>query len=73
MGNAFILIVIGLLLMYAVVSDKFYCLEGCFNCLRAPKGTTGAAAGAGADLSRPVQSRGAVGAGAGIGPFANFF
>lgn len=33
MGNAFILIVIGLLLFYVVISDKFYCIEGCVSCL----------------------------------------
>lgn len=70
MGNAFVLIVVGLVIMYAVISDKFFCLEGCWNCLRAPSGTSGASAGAGADLSRSVGSgvRGAA-----VSPFANLF
>ena len=33
MGNAFLLIVAGLLLFYVVISDKFYCIEGCVACL----------------------------------------
>jgi hypothetical protein len=33
MGNAFFLIVAGLLLFYVVISDKFYCIEGCVACL----------------------------------------
>jgi hypothetical protein len=32
-GSAFLLVVVGLLLMYVVISDKFYCLEGCVSCL----------------------------------------
>lgn len=33
MGNSFLLIVIGLLLFYIVISDKFYCVEGFLSCL----------------------------------------
>lgn len=32
-GSAFLLIVVGLILFYVVISDKFYCLEGCFTCM----------------------------------------
>lgn len=32
-GSAFLLVVVGLLLFYVVISDKFYCLQGCANCL----------------------------------------
>lgn len=32
-GSAFLLVVVGLLLFYVVISDKFYCLQGAFNCL----------------------------------------
>lgn len=32
-GSAFLLVVVGLLLIYVVISDKFYCLEGCVSCL----------------------------------------
>lgn len=33
MANSFLLIVIGLLLFYVVISDKFYCVEGFLSCL----------------------------------------
>lgn len=33
MANGFILIVVGLLLFYVVISDKFHCLVGCAACL----------------------------------------
>lgn len=33
MANGFILIVVGLLLFYVVISDKFHCLLGCAACL----------------------------------------
>lgn len=33
MGNAFFLVIAGLLLFYVVISDKFYCIEGCIACL----------------------------------------
>lgn len=33
MGNAFLLVIVGLLLFYVVISDKFYCIEGALACL----------------------------------------
>lgn len=33
MGNAFLLIVVGLLLFYIVVSDKWKCVEGFAGCV----------------------------------------
>lgn len=42
MGNALLLIIAGLVLFYVVISDKFYCIEGCVSCLL---GTGGGLAG----------------------------
>lgn len=33
MGNAFLLIIAGLLLFYVVITDKWYCIEGALGCL----------------------------------------
>lgn len=46
-GSAFVIIVVGLLLMYAVISNKFYCIEGCAKCLagRLDQKATGYAGG----------------------------
>ena len=33
MGNAFLLIVVGLLLFYVVISDKWKCVEGFAGCV----------------------------------------
>lgn len=32
-GSALLLVIVGLLLFYVVISDKFYCFEGCASCL----------------------------------------
>ncbi len=50
MGNAFFLVIAGLLLFYVVISDRFYCVEGCIACLggeyvSADKGNTVSASG----------------------------
>lgn len=37
MGNSFLLVVVGLLLFYLVISDKFYCLEGAIACMTGSK------------------------------------
>jgi hypothetical protein len=47
MGNAFLLVVVGLLLYYVVISDKFYCIEGCIGCLAGRDPGPGASGGAG--------------------------
>ncbi len=39
MGNSFLLIVVGLLLFYLVISDKWSCVEGFLACI---KGSTAA-------------------------------
>lgn len=56
MGNSFLLIVIGLLLFYVVISDKFYCVEGFLSCLGGkyvgPDGP-GVAASIGGNLTVP--------------------
>ncbi len=39
MGNAFLLIVVGLLLFYIVVSDKWKCVEGFAGCVTGAGGT----------------------------------
>lgn len=57
MGNAFILIVVGLLLFYVVISDKFYCLEGCFACLA---GRTPAPGSSGPNAAVGVATGGAL-------------
>lgn len=42
MGNAFLLIVVGLILFYLIISSKWYCVEGFVGCLiGANKGTGG--------------------------------
>lgn len=42
-GSAFFLIVVGLALIYAVITDKFYCFEGCVKCLVGAEPQTGSA------------------------------
>jgi hypothetical protein len=32
-SSAFLLVVVGLVIIYAVITDKYYCLEGCVKCL----------------------------------------
>lgn len=49
MGNSFLLIIVGLLLMYVVLSDRFYCIEGALACLFG-SGEVRAGAGAGASV-----------------------
>lgn len=49
MGNGFLLIIVGLLLFYVVISDKFYCLAGAAACLTG-KYQNGEAAGSGPNL-----------------------
>lgn len=49
MGNAFLLIIVGLLLFYIMISDKFYCVEGFMSCLGGtfqPGGVSGTGSGA---------------------------
>lgn len=51
MGNSFILIVIGLLLFYLVISDKWYCVEGFLACVL---GRSNAKAGLGGNVQEQV-------------------
>lgn len=60
MGNAFLLIIVGLLLFYIMISDKFYCVEGFMACLGGtfqPGGVSGVGSGA-AGVGVPTTVRG---------------
>lgn len=68
MGNAFFLVVAGLLLFYVVISDKFYCIEGCIACLGgeyvpADKGLPVTAPTIGGGLHAPATIGGVLGIG----------
>lgn len=52
MGNAFLLIVVGLLLFYLVISDKWFCVEGFLGCVTGIKGAN-TQAGTGAPTDAP--------------------
>lgn len=54
-GSSFLLIVVGLLLFYVVLSDKFYCLEGCASCLIFGQRQDGAAPVQPATDQKPVS------------------
>lgn len=53
MGNAFLLIVVGMLLFYIVISDKFKCVEGFLGCVL---GNSGAAATPTTSIAPTVQA-----------------
>lgn len=55
MGNSFLLIVVGLLLIYLVASDKFYCLEGCAACIAGSGTKTGAEGSIKASVAGPLS------------------
>ena len=57
MGNAFLLIIVGLLLFYIMISDKFYCVEGFMACLGGtyqPGGVSGVGAASAEMGSGPI-------------------
>lgn len=74
MGNAFVLIVVGVLLLYAVISDKFFCLEGCFNCLagRTDKEPGLSIAPSGGTINAAPGISGRIGVGGSISPGSKF-
>lgn len=57
MGNSFLLIVVGLLLFYLVISNKWFCVEGFVGCITgANNPTTGGAPLTSSPIGAPTAS-----------------
>jgi hypothetical protein len=67
-GSAFLLVVVGLLLFYVVISDKWFCLEGCAACLSGKLAGGSIGTGVQGTGAAPVTGAGAAGKiGTGVG------